>query len=125
MNHSDDDRELHFRIKGKPEFTDDYSHIQALAPGGSVTIEEKTLSLARKLEITRADDGQLQRKYSVDGAERELDAKGKRSVTAPRVSSPPAHASSSAAPGLSTSAATYFQQRSSSSEGRPARTWGG
>lgn len=39
-----------------------------MAPGGSVTIEEKTPAVRRKLEINRADDGQLQRKYSVNGA---------------------------------------------------------
>ena len=77
MSHSDDDREFHLRVKGKPEFTDDYSDIGSLPPGGSVTIEEKTPSLARKLEITPAGDGKLERKYSVNGAERELDAAGK------------------------------------------------
>lgn len=78
MNHSDDGREFHFRIKGKPEFTEDYSDIRSLAPGGSVTIEEKTPSASRKLEITPAGDGQLQRKYSVDGAARDLDGAGKQ-----------------------------------------------
>ncbi len=63
MNHSDDGRVFHLRIKGQPEFADDYSDIKSLAPGGSVSIEEKTASMVRKLEITAADDGQLQRKY--------------------------------------------------------------
>ena len=82
MSHSDDGREFHLRITGKPEFTEDYSDIQSLAPGGSVTIEEKTGSTARKLEITAAGDGQLERKYSVNGAPRELDAEGKQWVAA-------------------------------------------
>ena len=82
MNHSEDGREFHLRINGKPEFTDDYSDIQSLAPGGSVTIEEKTPSLTRKLEITAAGDRQLQKKYSVNGAPRELDDEGKRWVAA-------------------------------------------
>ena len=77
MNHSDDDREFRFRIKGKPEFTDDYSDIRSLAPGGSVSIEEKTPSLERKLQITATRDGKLEREYSVNGAERELDAAGR------------------------------------------------
>jgi hypothetical protein len=80
MNHSDDGREFHFRIEGKPTFSDDGSDIVALAPGGSVTIEEKTAAFARKLEITAGDDGQLQRRYSVNGAPRELDADGKQWV---------------------------------------------
>ena len=82
MKHSDDGREFHFRIKGKPEFTDDYSDIRSLASGGSVTIEEKTPALARKLEITPASDGQLQRTYSVNGAPRELDAEGRQWMAA-------------------------------------------
>ena len=78
MNHSDDGREFHLRIKGKPQFTEDYSDIESLAPGGSVTIEEKTPSVARKLEVTAAGDGRLERKYSVGGAARELAAEGKQ-----------------------------------------------
>ena len=82
MNHSDDGRDFHLRIKGKPEFTDDYTDLKSLAAGGSVTIEEKTPSLARKLEITPAADGTLQRTYSVNGTPRELDAEGKQWVAA-------------------------------------------
>ncbi len=37
MNHSDDGREFHLRIKGKPTFSDDGSDIVALAPAGLVT----------------------------------------------------------------------------------------
>jgi hypothetical protein len=80
MNHSDNGQEFNLRIKGKPEFTEDYSDLKALSPGGSVTIEEKTASITRRLEITADADGQLQRKYSVDGATRELDAEGKQWV---------------------------------------------
>ncbi len=82
MNHSDNGREFHLRIKGKPEFSDDYSDIRSLAPGGLVTIEEKTPAVARRLEITPAGGGQLERKYSVNGAARELDAEGKQWVAA-------------------------------------------
>ena len=80
MSHSDDGREFRLRITGKPEFTDDYTDLRSLAPGGSVTIEEKTPAVARKLEITAGADGQLQRKYSVNGTERELDAEGREWV---------------------------------------------
>lgn len=80
INHSDDGREFHLRIKGKPEFTEDHSDIQSLGSGGSLTIEEKTPSVARKLEITPGGDGQLQRKYSLNGSARDLDAEGKQWV---------------------------------------------
>ena len=82
MNHSDKGREFNLRIKGKPEFTEDYSDLKALSAGGSVTIEEKMPSVTRKLEITAGADGQLQRKYSVNGAAREIDSEGKQWVAA-------------------------------------------
>ncbi|MEY2508687.1 MAG: hypothetical protein QOH01_3016 [Verrucomicrobiota bacterium] len=80
MNHSDKGQEFNLRIKGKPEFTEDYSDLKWLSPGGSVTIEEKTASITRRLEITADADGRLQRKYSVNGATRELDPEGKQWV---------------------------------------------
>jgi hypothetical protein len=82
INHSDNGREFSLRIKGKPEFTDDYSDLKSLPAGGSVTIEEKTASVTRKLEITSGADGKLQRSYSVNGAPHELDAEGKQWVGA-------------------------------------------
>ena len=78
INHSDDGREFNLRIKGKPEFTDDYSDLKSLSAGGSVTIEEKTPPITRKLEIIPGADGKLQRSYWVNGAPRELDAEGKQ-----------------------------------------------
>lgn len=80
MNHSDNGQEFNLRIRGKPEFTDDYSDLKSLTSGGSVVIEEKTASMTRKLEITAGADGQLQRKYSFNGATRELDSEGKQWV---------------------------------------------
>ena len=79
MNHSDKSgQEFNLRIKGKPEFTEDYNDLKSLSPGGSVTIEEKTPSITRKLEITATADGHLQRKYSVNGATREIDSEGQQ-----------------------------------------------
>ncbi len=80
INHSDNGKEFNFRIKGKPEFTEDYNDLKSLTPGGSVTIEEKTPSGSRKLEITTGADGQLHRTYSVNGATHEIDADGKQWV---------------------------------------------
>src|SRR5690242_11926872 len=79
MRHLDDQgNSLDLRIKGKPQFSDDYRDLKSLAQGGSVTIQEKTGSISRKLEITSGPDGQLQRKYLVNGAVHELDAEGKQ-----------------------------------------------
>ena len=80
ITQSENGREFNVRIKGKPEFTDDYSDLKSLSAGGSVTIEEKTGSVTRKLEITPAADGKLQRSYWVNGAAHELDVEGKQWV---------------------------------------------
>jgi F0F1-type ATP synthase delta subunit len=82
ITHSDNGREFNLRIKGKPEFTDDYNDIKSLSSGGSVMIEEKTASGARRLEITPGADGKLQRSYSVNGVAHELDAESKQWVGA-------------------------------------------
>ena len=82
INHSDNGHEFNLRIKGKPEFTDDYSDLKSLSPGGSVTIEEKTASVTRKLEIKPDADGKLQRTYSLNGAAHDLDAEAKQWVSA-------------------------------------------
>ena len=82
INQSDNGRDFNLRIKGKPEFTDDYTDIKSLSAGGSVTIEEKTASVTRKLEITQGADGKLQRTYSVNGERRELDREGQEWVGA-------------------------------------------
>ncbi len=83
MRHSDDHgNSFDLEVKGKPEFSDDYTDLKSLAPGGSVTIQEKTESITRKLEIAPDADGQLQRKYCVNGAPHELDAEGKQWMAA-------------------------------------------
>ena len=82
INQSDNGREFNLRIKGKPEFTDDYTDLKSLPSGGSVTIEEKTPSVTRKLEIKPGADGKLQRFYWVNGAPHELDSEGKQWVSA-------------------------------------------
>src|SRR5262249_16087629 len=73
MNHRDDGRELRMRIKGKPEFTDDYSDIQALSPRGSVRVEEIRGSVSRRLEIESDANGSLRRSYTVQGKARDFD----------------------------------------------------
>src|SRR4051812_10883435 len=78
VTQSDNGREFNMRIKGKPEFTDDYSDLKSISAGGAVTIEEKTASVTRKLEIIPAADGKLQRAYWVNGAPHELDAESRQ-----------------------------------------------
>jgi hypothetical protein len=82
INHSDNGHDFNLRIKGKPEFTDDYTDLKSLSAGGSVTIEEKGSSGTRKLEIRPGADGKLQRSYWVNGAPHELDPDGRQWVGA-------------------------------------------
>jgi hypothetical protein len=82
ISHSDDGREFNLRIKGKPEFTDDYTDIKSLSADGSVTIEEKTPSVNRRLDIRPGIDGKLQRSYWVNGTAHELDSEGQQWVSA-------------------------------------------
>src|SRR5262249_11741513 len=51
MNRRDDDQDLRIRIKGKAEFTDDYSDIKALSPNGSLRVEETRGAITRRFEI--------------------------------------------------------------------------
>src|SRR5262249_22009636 len=73
VNHRDDGRELRIRVKGKPEFTDDYSDIKALSPRGSVRVEETRGSVSRRLEIESDADGNLRRSYTLQGKSHDFD----------------------------------------------------
>ena len=84
MNRSEKDkgREFHIRIKGKVEFTDDYSDIQTMAPGASIRIEEKRQSITRRLEIEADASGHQRRSYFVQGAAHDFDHEAKQWLTA-------------------------------------------
>lgn len=74
---TDDGWKRLLEIRGKAEFTDDYSDIQSLSEGGSVRIEETRNGTTRKLDITRAANGQLQRAFYLNGQARALDAEAR------------------------------------------------
>jgi len=78
MNRAEDGREFHVRIKGKLEFTDDYSDIKTMPPGSSLRIEDKFHSLTRKLEITVDATGQPRRSYSVQGQAHDFDSEARQ-----------------------------------------------
>lgn len=60
-------------IRGKAEFTDDYTDIKSISADGSVRIEETRDSTTRRLDITPDASGQLRRSYYVNGQARPLD----------------------------------------------------
>src|SRR5262249_25296716 len=78
MNHRDDGRELRIRIKGKPEFTDDYSDIKSLPPRGSARVEETRGSVSRRWEVELDADGNLRRSYFVQGKAHEFDSEARQ-----------------------------------------------
>ncbi|MBD0372273.1 MAG: hypothetical protein ICV60_15630 [Pyrinomonadaceae bacterium] len=61
-------------IRGRAEFTDDYTDIKSISDGGFVRIEEKRDGTTRRLDVVRDANGQLQRTYYFNGQTRALDA---------------------------------------------------
>lgn len=59
-------------IRGRAEFTDDYTDIKTVSEGGSVRIEETQGGTTRRLEVAAAADGQLRRTYYVGGEARPM-----------------------------------------------------
>lgn len=77
---SDDGWRRRVEIRGKAEFNEDYSDVSALSEGGSLHIEEDHDGEFRRLDVRRDENGQLQRKYFVNGEARVLDAAGRKWV---------------------------------------------
>ena len=63
-------------IRGRAEFTDDYTDIKSVSEGGSVRIEETVGGTTRRLDVMRDAGGQLQRTYYFNGQKRALDTEG-------------------------------------------------
>lgn len=63
----DDGWKKRIEIRGKAEFTDDYSDVKSISEGGSVRIEETRGGTARRLDVTTGANGQLQRAYYLNG----------------------------------------------------------
>ncbi|HKQ74356.1 MAG TPA: hypothetical protein VJ810_11750 [Blastocatellia bacterium] len=78
MNHRDDGGELRIRVKGKPEFTDDYSDIKTLPPRGSVRVEETRGSVSRRWEVESDANGNLRRSYALQGKSHEFDSEARQ-----------------------------------------------
>jgi hypothetical protein len=70
---TDDGLKRRFEIRGKAEFTDDYTDIKSISEGGWVIIEEHRDSQSYRYEVRRDVAGQLTRNFYVNGAARPLD----------------------------------------------------
>jgi hypothetical protein len=82
MNRRDGDNELRLRIKGKAEFTDDYSDLKALSPNGSFRLEETRGGVNRRFEIETDAQGNQRRSYSVQGRAQEFDNEARQWLAA-------------------------------------------
>jgi len=71
--HTDDGQKMRVQIRGKAEFTEDYTDIRDVSEGGYVRIEEDRGGLSRRYEVRREANGQLQRLYYLNGAAHPLD----------------------------------------------------
>lgn len=75
--HSDDGFKRRLEVRGKAEFTDDYTDIASVSEGGWVIVEEHRDSQSYRYEVRRDAAGQLTRAFFVNGTSRPLDANGK------------------------------------------------
>jgi len=71
--HSDDGLKRRFEMRGKAEFTDDYTDIKSVSEGGWVISEEHRDSQSYRYEVRRDMAGNLTRAFYVNGAARSLD----------------------------------------------------
>ena len=64
-------------IRGKAEFTDDYTDIKSVSEGGWVIVEEHRGPQSYRYEVRRDGAGQVTRSFFVNGTARPLDESGK------------------------------------------------
>src|SRR5436190_23304891 len=70
---SDDGLKMRVEIRGKAEFTDDYTDIRDVSEGGFVRIEEDRYGQSRRYEVRRNNNGELRRTYYLNGDVHPLD----------------------------------------------------
>src|ERR1700730_16512067 len=70
---SDDGLKTRVEIRGKAEFTDDYTDIRDVSEGGFVRIEEDRYGQSRRYEVRRSTNGELRRTYYLNGDVHPLD----------------------------------------------------
>ncbi|HEV2915217.1 MAG TPA: hypothetical protein VGX92_18205 [Pyrinomonadaceae bacterium] len=76
-SHSHDGVKVEVRIEGEVAFKDDYTDIESVSEDGSFVARDERGGTDRQLSVTRGADGQLRRKYSVNGRTREFDAEAR------------------------------------------------
>jgi len=70
---TDDDLKRMVEIKGRVEFTDDYTEVRDVTPGGYIKIEEEREGTSRRYEVRHQPRGSLTRSYFVNGQAQTID----------------------------------------------------
>src|SRR6476661_1558229 len=64
---TDNDLKRMVEIKGRVEFTDDYTEVRDVTPGGYLKIEEERDGTSHRYEVRHQVEGAVTRSYSVNG----------------------------------------------------------
>lgn len=64
--HNDSAVDLRVTIRGKVEFTDDYTDIKSISDGGDIRVKDDRSGAVRKFEAS-AEGGSIKRSYSING----------------------------------------------------------
>ncbi|MFY9573524.1 MAG: hypothetical protein WAV20_19170 [Blastocatellia bacterium] len=70
--HNDRDVDLQVTIRGRVEFTEDYSDIKSIPDGGEIRVKDDRGGVVRKFVAT-SDGGSIKRSYSINGQPSALD----------------------------------------------------
>jgi len=73
----DDGEKRRLEIRGKAEFSDDYTDITSVSEGGWVIVEEVHQGQSRRYEVRRDGAGQITRAFYLNGTARPLDENSK------------------------------------------------
>lgn len=80
--HSDNGWRRIVETRGKPEFTDDYTDIKDVTPGGYARVEEQRDGRSRRYEVRHDLGGQITRTYYVNGQQRAIDDEARKWISA-------------------------------------------
>lgn len=73
----DDGEKSRLEIRGKVEFSDDYTDVVSVSEGGWVIVEEVTKGQSRRYEVRQDSAGQITRTFYLNGTARPLDENAK------------------------------------------------
>jgi hypothetical protein len=75
---SDDGQRIEVKVENKVEFNEDYTDVAAIPGDGSLRIHDGRGPQTIKLTVTRGENGELRRDYSVDGRTKPFDESARK-----------------------------------------------